>query len=165
MRYARVFFIIVIFICVFETIRLWFLAPDVMASHFNVQGDPDNFVPKLQFFSFQVQTVLVVFVVSLVVQVLTMIISAQWINVPHREYWLSPERRQDTLDRIGAFGAALFAIILLVIQAAFELSVSANLQTPVVFAAQLIVPMIVGFLVLSFMLLFWFIRSFRLPSY
>ena len=164
MRYARVFFIIVILLCGFETVRLWFLAPDVMVSHFNVQGNPDNFVPKLEFFGFQAQTVAVVLMAGLVVQVLTMIMPAQWINIPNREYWLAPERRQDTLDRIGAFGAALFTIVLVVVQAGFELSVSANLQTPIVFAAQLMVPMIVGFCVLSLALLFWLLRSFRLPS-
>ena len=164
MRYARVFFIIVILLCGFETVRLWFLAPDVMASHFNVQGNPDNFVPKLEFFGFQAKTVAVVLIAGLVIQILTLMMPAQWINMPNREYWLAPERRQDTLDRIGSFGAALFTIVLIVVQAGFELSVSANLQKPIVFAAQLMVPMIIGFFVLSLALLFWLARSFRLPS-
>ena len=49
MRFARAFFIIVLLLCGIETVRLWFLAPDLMASHFNVQGNPDAFVPKLCF--------------------------------------------------------------------------------------------------------------------
>jgi len=49
-------------------------------------------------------------------------------------------------------------------QAAFELAVSANLHKPIVFAAQLMVPVMSGIFTLSFIMLFWLGRSFRLPS-
>jgi len=164
MRYARAFFVIVILLCGLETVRLWFVSPDIMASHFNVQGNPDSFVPKPDFFGFQAQTMLVVLVLSLVTQALPLILPAQWINMRNREYWLSPERREETVDRLSSFGAALFALILLGMQAAFELAVSANLHKPIVFAAQLMVPVMIGIFTLSFIMLFWLGRSFRLPS-
>ena len=164
MRIARVLFILVILLCGLETVRLWFLSPDVMAAHFNILGNPDRFVSKLEFFSFELQTVLVVIAAGIVLQILPLILPAQWINLRHREYWLSPERRAATLDRLSSFGAALFTIILLVIQAGFELAVSANLQKPIVFGAQIMVAFIVGFIILSFVMLFWLARSFRLPA-
>ena len=164
MRFARAIFIIVLLLCGFEIVRLWFLAPDVMASHFNIQGNPDRFVPKLEFFGEQAQTLLVVIALGIVMLILPMILPAQWINMPNREYWLSPERREATVDRLSSFGAALFTIILVVIQAGFELAVSANLQKPIVFAAQIMAPMIVGFIILSLAMLFWLARSFHLPS-
>jgi uncharacterized membrane protein len=164
MRYARAFFITVILLCGFEAVRLWFLAPDVMVAHFNMQGNPDRFVPKLVFFGYQAQTVLVVIALSLVMQVLPMILPVQWINMPNREYWYAPERREATIDRLSSFAAALFALILLGIQAGFELAVSANLQKPIVFAAQAMVPVMSGLLVFSFIMLFRLTRSFRIPS-
>ena len=164
MRYARVFFIIVILLCGIEAVRLWFLSPDVLAAHFNVQGNPDRFVPKIIFFGYQAQTVLVVIALSLVMQVLPMILPVQWINMPNREYWYAPERREATVDRLSSFAAALFALILLGIQAGFELAVSANLHKPIIFAAQIMVPVMIGIFILSFMMLFWFTRSFRFPS-
>jgi uncharacterized membrane protein len=164
MRYARVLFIIVILFCGFEAVRLWFLAPDVMAAHFNVQGNPDRLVPKLVFFGYQAQTVLVVIALSLVMQVLPMILPVQCINMPNREYWYAPERREATVDRLSSFAAALFALILLGIQAGFELAVSANLQKPIVFAAQIMVPVIITLFILSFMMLCWLARSFRFRS-
>jgi uncharacterized membrane protein len=164
MRYARIFFIVVILLCGFEAVRLWFLSPDVMAAHFNMQGNPDRFVPKLVFFGYQAQTVLVVIILSLVMQVLPVILPMQWINMPNREYWYSPERREATVNRLSSFAAALFALILLGIQAAFELAVSANLHEPIIFDAQLMVPVMIGIFVLSFVMLFWLARSFRLPS-
>jgi uncharacterized membrane protein len=164
MRYARIFFIVVLLFCIFEAVRLWFLSPDVMAAHFDMQGNPDRFVPKLVFFGYQARTVLVVIILGLVMQVLPMILPVQWINMPNREYWYSPERRDATVDRLSSFAAALFALILLGIQAAFELAVSANLHEPIVFAAQMMVPVMIGIFVLSFVMLFWLARSFRIPS-
>ena len=164
MRYARIFFVIVILLCGLETVRLWFLAPDVMASHFNAQGNPDHFVPKLEFFGFQAQTVLVVLVLSLVTQVLPLIIPLKWVNMPNREYWLAPERRDVTADRMSSYGALLFALILLGIQAGFELAVSANLHQPIVFNAHLMVPIMIVVFTLCLMSLFWLARTFRLQS-
>jgi hypothetical protein len=164
MRYGRVFFIFVVLLCGFETVRLWSLSPDVMAVHFNALGNPDRFVPRFEFFSDEVKTVFVVIVLGLVVQLLPMILPVEWINMPNREYWLSPERREATIDRFSYFGAALFALILVVIQAVFELAVSANLHEPIVFAAPIMVPIIIGLIIVSFIMLFRLSRSFRLPS-
>jgi type IV secretory pathway TrbD component len=68
------------------------------------------------------------------------------------------------VDRLSSFGAALSTIIFLVIQAGFELAVSANLQKPILFGAQVMVAFIAGFIILSFVMLIWLARSFRLPS-
>lgn len=164
MRYARALFIIVLLACVLETVRLWFLSPDIMAAHFNIQGTPDRFVSRLEFFGFEARTLLVVIAASLVIQVLPFILPVGWMNIRHREYWLSPERRAATVDRLSSFGAALSTIIFLVIQAGFELAVSANLQTPIFFAAQIMLPIIVGFIILSLVMIVWLGRSFRLPT-
>jgi uncharacterized membrane protein len=164
MRFARAIFILALLLCGLETVRLWFIAPDLLASHFNIRGNPDAFVPKPVFFGYQAQTVLVVIAASVAVQILPMILPVTWINIPNREYWLSPERRKATLLRLSSFGAALFTLILIMIQAAFELAVYANLQKPIVFAAQLMVPIIVGFIILTLLMVFWLARSFRLPA-
>jgi uncharacterized membrane protein len=163
MRFGRLFFLIVILFCVFETARLWSLAPAQMAAHFNVQGNPDRFVTKEQFFGFQLQTALVVILTSILPQVLFLILPPERINMPNREYWLAPERRAKTVDRLSSFGAVLFGVILLVIQAGFELSVSANLQTPIFFQAQQMLMIMVASFLLIGLLLFWLTRSFRLP--
>ena len=163
MRFGRVFFVIVILFCVFETARLWSIAPAQMAAHFNFQGTPDRFVTKEQFFGFQLQTALVVILTSILPKVLFLVLPPERINMPNRDYWLAPERRAETVDRLSSFGAMLFGVILLVIQAGFELSVSANLQTPIFFQAQLMIPIMVASFILIGLMLFWLARSFRLP--
>ncbi len=136
MRFGRVFYVIVLLICVFEIARLWAITPPRMAAHFDIQGNADRFVSKPEFFGFQIQTMLVTIIVSLLPQVLFLILPVNLINMPNREYWLAPEQREETLGRLSSFGAMLFGVILLTIQAGFELSVYANLQTPIRFNAQ-----------------------------
>jgi uncharacterized membrane protein len=164
MRFGKIFYVIVLLVCTFETIRLWNISPAQMAAHFNIQGNPDRFVPKPEFFWFEIQTVLIVIVVSLVPQVLIWVLPTELINMPNREYWLAPERRAETIDRLSSFMAMMFGIILLAIHAAFEISTYANLQTPIVFNAQLMfIIMAISFGAIGLMLV-WLIASFRLPS-
>lgn len=164
MRFGRMFYILVLLICIFETARLWNLAPERMAVHFNVEGAPDRFTSKAEFFWFEVQTMLVVLGVSLLPQLLFLVLPANLINIPHREYWLTSERREATLNRLSSFGACLFGIIILTMQAAFELAASANLHTPIHFDSQQMLIVMIGSLVGILGLLIWMILSFRLPN-
>ncbi len=164
MRFGRVFYILAILICIFEIVRLWNLAPPQMAAHFNVQGSPDRFVSKAEFFWFQIQTMLVVMVVSILPQILFLILPVKLINLPNREYWLAPERRAETVDRLSAFAALMFGVILLAILAGFELSASANLRTPIIFNAQWMLVVMIISIVLIGLMLFQLRASFRLPS-
>ena len=164
MRFGKTFYIIVILICVFEVVRIWNITPQQMAAHFNVQGNPDRFVSKAEFFGYQLQTMLIVVVTSLVLQLLLFILPVSFINMPNRDFWLSPERRDDTVDRLSSFAAAMFGIILLVIQVGFEISAYANLQTPILFNAKLmLVVMIASFILIGGMLVLLTV-SFRLPT-
>jgi Protein of unknown function (DUF1648) len=163
MRFGKYFFFIVLLLCIFETARLWFLAPAQMASHFNFQGNPDGFMPKLQFFVSQIEVALIVIGLGLVMQLLVLITPARWINLPNREYWLIPENHHALMDNLSSFGFALFGGILLVVQLGFELSTYANLQAPLHFSAQIMLPAIAGFMLYSMLLLFLLTRSFRLP--
>jgi uncharacterized membrane protein len=164
MRFGRIFYIIVILVCAFEIARLWSITPAQMAAHFNVAGDPDRFVPKEEFFWYQVQTMLIVFAVSLPPQIIFLVLPVNFINMPNREYWFAPERRDQTRDQLSAFGAMMFGIILLAVQAAFEISAYANLITPIHFNAQLmLVIMVAAFITIVYML-FRLARSFRLPA-
>jgi uncharacterized membrane protein len=164
MRFGRIFYVIVLLICVFEIWRLWNIAPSQMAAHFDIQGNPDRFVPKAQFFWFQIQTVGIIILVSFLPQVLFLAVPVRFINMPNREYWLSPERSDETLDRLSSFGAILFGIILIVIQVGFELAVYANLQMPIVFNAHVMIPVMIASFTLIGLILIRLLASFRIPS-
>ena len=149
MRYGRVFYVIVLLICLFEIARLWNITPAQMAAHFDIQGNPNRFVPKAEFFWYQIQTMLVMVVVSLLPQILFLFLPVNLINMPNREYWLSPARRGETVGRLSSFAAMMFGVILLAIQAGFEISAYANLQTPILFNAQLMLMIMTASFILN----------------
>jgi uncharacterized membrane protein len=166
MRFGRIFYVVVLLICIFETVRLWNITPAQMASHFDIFGDPDRFSTKEEFFGFEFQTMLVVVGLGVLSQVLILITPVERINIkmPNREYWLAPEHRDEILDRMSSFAAMLFGIVLLAVQAGFELAVSANLHQPIVFDAQMMLMFIAGFFVVTILMLVWLTISFRVPS-
>ena len=166
MRFGRISFIIVLLICIFETVRLWEITPAQLASHFDIQGNPDRFSTKEQFFGFQLQTMLVVIGLGVVTQILVLITPVEWVNIkmPNRDYWLAPEHRDEVVDRMSSFVAMLFGIIILGIQAGFELAVSANLHQPIHFDAQAMLIVIAGLFVATLLMLVWLMISFRIPS-
>lgn len=163
MRFGRIFYIAVLLLCLFEMARLWFIAPDQMAAHFNAQGDPDRFVSKAEFFWFQAQTLLVIILVSLPLQVLFMVLPPDLINISNREFWLAPERLDETIGRLNSFGAMLFGVIVLMIQAAFEISAYANLQNPIQFNTGLMSMIMAAGMIVIGLLLVQLVISFRLP--
>jgi uncharacterized membrane protein len=164
MRSGRIFYIIVILVCAFEIARLWSVTPAQMAVHFDVQGNPNRFVPKAEFFRDQLETALVVVAIGLAAQIVSQVMPVQLINMPHREYWLSPERRGEVVGRMSSFAGAMFGIILLTVQAAFEISAYANLRTPIVFNARLMSLIMIAAFVVILLLFAWLVLSFRLPS-
>jgi uncharacterized membrane protein len=166
MRFGRIFFIIVLLFCIFETVRLWNITPAQMASHFDIQGEPDRFSTKAQFFGFEIETMLVVIGLGVVTQILVLKTPVDWINIkmPNREYWLAPEHWDEIMDRMSSFVAILFGIVALGVQAGFELAVSANLHQPIHFDAQTMLMVIAGLLVTTPLMLVWLTISFRVPS-
>lgn len=164
MRFGRILFVIALLICIFEIARLWDISPEQMAAHFNAQGLPDRFVSKAEFFWFQIQTLFIVVLVSLPLQVLFLVLPLGVINMPNREYWLAPERKAETLARLGDFGSMLFGVILLLVLAAFEISTYANLQDPIVFNAGLMGMVMASGMVFIILMLIRLVLSFRMPA-
>ena len=166
MHFGRTFFVIVLLICIFETVRLWGIAPTQMASHFDILGNPDHFTSKAQFFAFEIETMLVVIGMGVVTQIFVLITPVEWVNMkmPNRAYWLAPDHRDEIIDRMSSFVAILFGIVTLGVQAGFELAVSANLHQPIHFDAQAMFMVIAGLFISTFVMLFLLMNSFRVPS-
>ncbi len=164
MRLSRIFFVMVFLICAAETLRLWFIAPSIMAGHFNIQGLPDRFDTKGAFFYFEIQIMLTILAALIVAEGLLYIIPVEFINLPNKEYWLAPDRHSTTIARIGSFLEIIFSATIIVTQAAFELAANANLHKPIIFASQYMIPIIVGFFTFTMLALVLFALSFRLPS-
>lgn len=89
--------------------------PARIASHFNAQGVADGWMTKSQFETTSIEGI---FIVGLFVVLLPVIIwysPASIMNLPHREYWLAPERakiaRLMIIERMLWFLAATIMLV------------------------------------------------------
>jgi hypothetical protein len=83
------------------------------------------------------------------------------INLPHRDYWLAPERRAETMRTISATMAWFGCGILFVLICGTFLAMQANLAPDHRFNSEAMIIVLGGFLVGLLGLLFRLIRHFQ----
>jgi uncharacterized membrane protein len=119
--------------------------PDILASHFGKAGSVNAWQTKTAFFSMELAIIVLATVVSFSIPRIIAAMPVSMINLPHKEFWLSPQRRDDTLAYIRVWtawlGCALLAFLLFVM----ELVYRANLHTPPQLNMAAFVPALLAF--------------------
>ena len=164
MRSSRVALIGILLGCLLETARLWSAAPAIMASHFDARGLPNGFASKGAFFGIHLAITILIAVLALGLGAILARVPVGLINLPNREYWLAPQRRAETVERLASFTDILFTGTLVLLLAAFELAVAANARRPVVFDSAVMWPLLAAYLIFTFGGIAWLFRAFRLPT-
>jgi uncharacterized membrane protein len=139
------------------------LLPAKVASHFNAAGLPDAWESRDVYL---VAMALVCLGVPLFL--LAVFWGVRWlpvtmINVPNRDYWLSPERQPQTARRLFDFGQWFVVFEGLFFLLLHWLVVIANRQAPVQLS-WLVWPALVVYLMLVIGWLWGLVRAFRLPA-
>jgi hypothetical protein len=153
----------------FFSLVLWPLAqaawyhpqlPGLVAAHFDASGRANGWMPRAHFFQYQVVFTLgfAAFFGSLAF--VARIFPDAWINLPRKDYWLAPARREETRHRITRMilsaGCGALAFFLFLHQRVCQANLGGTHRlTPssgVIFAASLL--LIVGPLVPP-LLRFW----------
>jgi uncharacterized membrane protein len=98
--------------------------PETVASHFDGAGEPDGFQSKNAFVGFSTAMLVLTLFLFGGLGPLFRKFPSNWFNLPNRDYWLAPERREQTLEAISAqmewLGAASLGLYLFVIQMVIE---------------------------------------------
>jgi uncharacterized membrane protein len=137
--------------------------PERVASHFNAAGEANSFMPKRDFVKVHLGVVGLLSVMFLFLPAAIVRLPPGLINLPNKDYWLAPERRQSTARTITGnllgFGNAMLLFLLLVFREAMRASLLPVPRLP---------NRIWIYLVLLFAFaIFWtvrFVRAFRLPD-
>jgi serine/threonine-protein kinase len=104
--------------------------PARVASHFNAAGLPDGWTTRSTYTWSMIGMTLGLAALLLAIFGITPNFPNSMINLPNRDYWLAPERRQQTCDTIFRFGIWL-AILTTALFLAIHLSiVAANAAQP-----------------------------------
>lgn len=121
--------------------------PEMLGSHFGGNGAVNGWQSKAAFFSIELAVVVLAAVVGFGIPRIIGAMPVSLINLPNKEFWLGPERREETLLYIRVwsawFGCGLLAFLLFVMELAFR----ANLQSPPRFNNGAFVPALLGFVV------------------
>jgi uncharacterized membrane protein len=121
--------------------------PEVLGSHFAGNGAVNGWQSKAAFFSTELAVVVLAAVVGFGIPRIIGAMPVSLINLPNKEFWLTPEGRAETLGylqmHMASFGCALLAFLLFVMELVFR----ANLQSPPRLSSVAFVPGLVVFLV------------------
>ena len=134
-----------------------------LATHFGPTGYPDGWMPKSGFVPFFAALLLSNALLFLFIALLLPRLDNEVINLPHKEHWLAPERRAETLraisDQISWFGAGTSALLVSVMQMVFN----ANL-TPTPLLGKEMWLLLGSYFVFVVLWLTSLLRRFRLPA-
>ena len=102
--------------------------PDTVASHFGANGEANGWSSKQSFFVIYFFALALVVGIFLLLPALFRRLPASMINLPNKEYWLAPERKEKTLlflkDQMNRLGVATLSLLVATVQ----LAIRANLR-------------------------------------
>jgi len=112
---AEVAFYLALALAALFVIRTGGALPEVLATHFGPSGAANGYMARTFYVRFMlVFVVLLPLALNLVIGRVLRLPDTR-INIPHREYWLAPERRADTVGRLRRhmqfFGVVLAAFL------------------------------------------------------
>ena len=97
-RLSLTVFVILTALCVAQSLYYYSLLPDRMASHFGSSGRPDAWSSKAEFVTFYLAIIGLLIVLFPGIAFGISSIPVSLMSLPNKEYWLSPEHRQETFD-------------------------------------------------------------------
>jgi uncharacterized membrane protein len=110
--------------------------PDNVATHFGASGAPNGWMTRAGHVQFTI--IFGALVPAFILGIFATIrhFGDRWVNIPHKDYWLAPERRQATFDFIQRQGFWFAGMFILFLAAIHYSILAANARTPVALPAS-----------------------------
>ncbi len=136
------------------------LLPEQVAIHFGAGGQPNGWMSRSTHSLFMGALGVGLPLIFAVLALVNRSVPARFINLPHREYWLSPERQSQTCTYISHQLLWLACLEVLFFAGIQFLVVDANRMAPVQMPMEKFLPIVAGFLVAVVLWIIAFIRHF-----
>jgi hypothetical protein len=129
-RLAWLFFVLCLAVAAAYIVATTGALPEQVASHFGRGNAANAYMTRGGYLAF-----MLVFAVALPAFLAAMIglLPRRWpnaINLPHKDYWLDPKRRDATLNALSGFGASLGSLTVLFTAAIHYVLIVANRSSP-----------------------------------
>jgi uncharacterized membrane protein len=138
--------------------RMWVARlPERVATHFGVDGAPNGWMSRDDATTFYLAVVIGLNLLFFLISVSLGALPSSMVNIPNREYWLAPERRDETVRRMSVrlaiFVLALSAFVIVVFHMTFQASTEAHPSLTIgpavgvflAFVAAWVASLVVGF--------------------
>ncbi len=126
-KISRIVFIVVFLLCIGQAAYYYPLLPESVASHFGASGRPNAWMGKESFLKIYLAVLALIAVLFPCIGFILRKTPASLINLPNKDYWLSPERGQDTIDFLSRqflwFGSATFLLLLDIFHQSFMVQI------------------------------------------
>lgn len=142
---------------------VWDRLPPVMASHFGASGIPDRWMPRGSFFAMLAAIKIGLPLVFLFSGSWLRLIPTNLINMPNRDYWLTPERKDESMRKLGSFMAWYGLMLAVFMGFVLELTIRSNLHRAPLNSIAMFVGLACLFAV-SIAMIVRMYRQFRLPG-
>ncbi len=132
-----------------------------IASHFDAAGRADGFMPRDEYLRVTLALVVALPMFIGALGSIVRVIPVTFVNLPHRNYWLAPARRAETIAFLQWHGAFMGVMLAAFLAFVHGLVVRANHHTPPVLSGT---AMWVGTGVFLFLVAVWIVvlvRHFR----
>ena len=139
--------------------------PDQVATHFGLSGYADKWSTRESAIILMACLGLLLPLVPAVMSFALRYLPVDFINIPHREYWLAPERREATYGFFSRYLLWLSCLLVCFVMGMHWLTIQAHHQFPVRLPPGAFVAILAGFLVAVAMWAVRLIRHFRFPRH
>jgi len=127
----RAVFIILLIGAVAQILYYYSQLPDTVATHFGGSGRPNGWQSKQGFVAVYLGTTALMAAIFLSLPYIIWKVPKSMINLPNRDYWLAPERIEETKEYCGGQMLFMGSLTLLMEICAFQLVIQANLSPQV----------------------------------
>lgn len=138
--------------------------PDRVATHFNIEGQPDDWSSKGMFLMIYVLLLVIMTLIFPGSLLLMPVIPRSWVNLPNKEYWFAPERIQYAHDVLGRFLLSFGIATLGFLMATLHETMRTNL-TPNPHLADGFRIAFGTYIAVDLAITVWIYFAFRLPKY
>jgi uncharacterized membrane protein len=158
-KFPLLLFVILLIAAAVLILQLAGRLPDWVAVHFDAAGRANGFMTRAGCRDFMLLSTLgAPLLIAIATALLPRLVPASLINIPHRDYWLAPERASASLLFLSEQGLWFGCIFVVFLAAVDGLLVKANSVSPPEFPNRLfVVTLILFFCVVGA----WFVRMLR----
>lgn len=134
MKTGRYLILLSILAAIGQGLFYWPRLPATLASHFGPTGQANGWQSKPLFFVFYFFIVLLLALIFIGMPLLIRRMPVNLINLPNKDYWLAPERRDESLsflqNQLELTGAAALLLIVVVMQMAISTNLNKSSVLP-----------------------------------